>query len=248
MMFINSKKSYKNNEEQLRALMNDDLPFEVREAVNQMCINVMCMRSEHEHKSFVITSAGIREGKTVLALGMARSLARIKDNAKVLFVDADLRASDITRIMVERGNTVNGLSEYLSGAVEKIDVIKTDLGNLDIVCAGAKILNPIALFTSKKMREFFADFTKAYDYVIIDTSPVGIVPDALVFADFASGYIISTRSDRSKITAVNEAIESIRGVNGKVLGTVLTSLNVKKPMFKKDKEEERELKRIFSAE
>ncbi len=227
--------------------MTDKAPFYVNEAMNHFCINIMSFKDQGK-KVFMMTSAGIREGKTTGSAGLARNLAKINDNAKILFVDADLRSTGITPFINTKYGEQVGLSEYLSEQVTELNFIKTDLPNFDILCSGVKMKKPMALLTSPRMKDFMNICKENYDYIIIDSSPVGIVKDALLFARYVDGYIVAVRAGKSKVHAINDAISSIKEVNGNVIGVFLDSYDSAIKKSKKSKEAAMEIARLYADE
>ncbi len=246
-MFINrfNKVDIKPEADALYLSMSDNAPFFVNEAINHLCINVMAFKANGS-KVFMMTSAGVREGKTVVSAGLARNLAKINDDQKILFVDADLRSTGITSYIIEKFGEQAGLSEYLSGQAQELNFIKTDLDNFDILCSGVKMKNPMALLASPRMKKFMDACKEKYDYIIIDSAPVGIVKDALLFAGYVDGYMISVKADKSKTNQINDAISVIKDINGKILGVVLTSYDKVKKKTIKNKDEAKEIARVYS--
>lgn len=219
---------HENNPEVIK-LIGDNAPFAVRESYNKLCTNIMYLPSDTHCKKIVITSAMPGEGKTVLSVNMARTLVKTIDYCKVLLIDCDLRCSRINKLLIDTDESVHGLSEYLAGLDEVPNIIKdSNNPNLSILTAGANSPSPAGLIASDKMAQFLKDCEESYDYIIIDTPPVGVVSDALLFADKVSGYIISVRADYSNINQVNEVIESIKAIGGNVYGSVLCSHNPKR--------------------
>ena len=225
---LSKKKVHDDDKIEIGRLINDDTPFAIREAYAKLSTNVMYLPSDTRCKTIVITSAIPGEGKSLLSANMAISLSKLIGNGKVLLVDSDMRRSRINRLFAidEEGN--RGLSEYLAG-IDAEPVIHQVPGynNFFILNAGAKSPNPSGLITSARLPEMFARLKEQYDYIIIDTPPVGAVTDALLYSPVVNGYIISVRSEYSNINLIKETISSIKGVDGTVFGVVLNSFNPK---------------------
>ncbi len=226
--FFNRKKIHDDDDLELGRLLNDDAPFAVREAYLKLCTNIMYLPSEKHCKTVVVTSAIPGEGKTLLSANIALGLSKYVGNNKVLLIDSDLRRSRINRILGDKESVPHGLSEYLAGIDEELAVSKSsDCETLDIVFAGSQSPNPAGLLSSSKLKEVIEKFEQVYDYIIIDTPPIDLVTDALLYSSFVGGYIISARADYSKINLVNETVNNIHDLNGNVYGVVLNSLNPK---------------------
>lgn len=122
-----------------------------------------------------VTSTESGDGKTFLSTNLAALYAMT--GKKTLLMDIDLRKPNIhTKLGLENGN---GLSNYLVGdcTFEEILVTDTPYG-FDFVRAGSIPPNPGELVHSDTMTKLLADLRTKYDFVVIDTSPIGLVPDA----------------------------------------------------------------------
>lgn len=122
-----------------------------------------------------VTSTESGDGKTFLSTNLAALYAMT--GKKTLLVDLDLRKPNIhTKLGLENGN---GASNYLIGDCEAEDIFVHDTPfGFDFVRAGTIPPNPGELVHSDKLRETIAKAREVYDFIIIDTSPIGLVPDA----------------------------------------------------------------------
>ena len=116
----------------------------------------------------------------------------------------------------------------MAGITEKPNFIKTSRNNLYVLLSGAESPNPGGLISSSKMKELIDICNEEFDYVIIDTPPVGIVSDALLLVSLINGYFIATRADYSDVHSLSDTIESIKRVDGQILGIILSSTNPKR--------------------
>ena len=222
------KRTIDDNSVEFSHLIDETTPFAIREAYSKLSTNIMYLPSNKHCKTIVITSAVAGEGKTVVSANIATRLAQIVDESKVLLIDSDLRYSNINKLFgnIEEGS--HGLSEYLLGVDEEPVVYRSEkTENLFVLPAGGANKNPAALLSSSRLAQLIRKFEEAYDYIIIDTPPIDIVTDALLYSAIVTGYIVSVKANFSNVNAVNEAIDTIRDVNGTVLGVVLNSLNAK---------------------
>ncbi len=209
-------------------LLDEQTPFAIREAYLKLCTNIMYLPNEKRCKTIAVTSAIPGEGKTLASINIAIGLSEYIDKSKVLLIDSDLRRSRIQRLLGDMDNNCHGLSEYLAGIDDEVNIIKSSVNEkIDVIYAGASTPNPAGLLSSSRLGALIQQLEEKYTYIIIDTPPVNIVTDALLYASYVSGYIISVRADYSNVNLVNETIRNITDVNGKVFGTVLNSFNPK---------------------
>ena len=137
-----------------------------------------------------ITSALPGEGKTTIAVSLAISAASA--GLKVALVDADLRHPATSRFF--KLEQENGLVDLLTGAAtaDKLFKFHKDL-KLTIIPAGSKSLNPPDVLGSERMKALIAHLKETFDYVVLDTPPVGPVVDAVVMANLADKTILVVR-------------------------------------------------------
>lgn len=123
-----------------------------------------------------ISSTVSGEGKTFVAINLSGILAMT--GKKVIIIDLDLRKPKIhLSLNVENGE---GMSRVLSGHVKLEDVIHhTDIPTLDYITADMTPPNPSELISGSSLSEALNELKKTYDYIIVDTSPIGLVADAI---------------------------------------------------------------------
>ena len=190
------------------------LPF--RESLDLIYQNIQLLNSASSLKSLAVTSALAGEGKSSLVLGLALSAARL--NQRVLIIDADLRRPTLHKQL----NIPNeqGLSNLLSGKINLPNLynISSSGSNIDIFTAGPTPDDPVKLLSSQRMRELIAAFEQNYDLVLVDTSPIIGMADALKAASCCSGVVMVGRIDRVTQAELAEATVMLNKLN--VVGVV----------------------------
>ncbi|MBC7745690.1 MAG: polysaccharide biosynthesis tyrosine autokinase [Flavobacterium sp.] len=168
------------------------------ESVRSVRTNLSYLASEAESKVICVTSEIAGEGKSFVTVNLASTLALI--DKKVVLVAADLRRSKLHKTFSV--NNSKGLSNYLANQ-ETLEGIttKTDVENLSFIPSGPVPPNPSELLHSKKMQDFIAELRTRYDFILIDTAPVGLVSDAIPLIRQADINLYVIRSGVSKYTA-----------------------------------------------
>ena len=171
----------------------------------------------------VITSTARDEGKTTTAINTAISFT--KSDAKVVVIDADMRKPVLHKIFKLDNST--GLSTYLSGNMEfSEDLLKTtEIPHLSVITSGPTSPNPIELLSSYRLGELIRNLCQNYDFILIDTPPVLGISDALIVSQHTDGVIMVIKSGETPKEAAQEAKKMLEGVNAKILGVVLNSIN-----------------------
>src|SRR5574344_415667 len=195
------------------------------EAIRTLRTNILFSDIDQKVSKIVITSSLPDEGKSTIALELSRSLAQNVSN--VVLVGCDLRNPSIIDFIE---NDVNyGVTNVLMKKIELENAIVKDLEEptLDILLAGPIPPNPAELVSSNAMKALIAELDEKYDYVIIDTPPVGIITDAAILSTISDGVLLVVKAESTKKDVIKNAIENIKKVNSKILGIVLTHVNTK---------------------
>ena len=177
----------------------------IAEAYRGLRTNLQYVDPDQEHKVVVLTSTLSGEGKTFNAVNLA--LITATNNKKVLLVGLDLRKPRLQEYF-NLPNT-QGMSTYLSHNSEIEDIITKkdfyrDANNtifdfsIDIALPGPIPPNPAELIGSTRMQQFIDTLRPKYDYIIIDSAPVGIVTDAILLNNFTSCYLFVIRQKYSQ--------------------------------------------------
>jgi capsular exopolysaccharide synthesis family protein len=141
---------------------------------------------------FLVTSSISGEGKTFTSINLAAVLSL--SGKKTLIVGADMRKPKIFGDF-DLANNV-GLSTYLATLSDFDGVVQnTSYKNLDFVSGGPVPPNPSELLLSQRMASFIAESTSKYEFIIIDTPPLGVVTDAFVLSPYADHILFLVRQN-----------------------------------------------------
>jgi succinoglycan biosynthesis transport protein ExoP len=204
-------------------LVTISFPFSsIAESYRQMRTNLQFAKGGTPVKTLMLTSPAPGEGKSTTVSNLAVAFAQT--GKKVLLIDADLRRPTLHSLFrVERGN---GLTEFIRGKATLASVVRrTKVENLDLITSGDIPPNPAEILGSDEMREFIANATKTYDMVLFDTSPVLAVTDPAVISTMTDGVIVVVSSGTTRMQDLEQAVELMEGVGGKVAGVVLNNFD-----------------------
>jgi capsular exopolysaccharide synthesis family protein len=171
------------------------------------------------HRVVLISSAVGGEGKTSLASYLATSLAR--SGLSTLLIDADLRSPAIHRLFDLP--QAAGLSELLRGEALLTKVIgETAVEGLKVLTAGQCDRRTIRVLAQGGLGPFLAEIKEQFDFVIVDSSPILPVADALIVAQQVDAVLFSIFRDVSRKTKVFAALQRLHSLGVPVLGAVVT--------------------------
>lgn len=155
--------------------------------------NLQFILTQTDDKVVLVTSSRPGEGKSFVSINTAASLSLL--GKKVLLVGADIRKPRLAEYLGISSNS--GLTGYLANEATTLDDIicrhPLELKDLDIVVAGAVPPNPSELLLGNRIDRFFEEARARYDYIIVDTAPLGIVSDTFSLARVADASIYVTR-------------------------------------------------------
>ena len=182
-------------------------------------------------RSIALTSCTPSEGKSEISLHLAKSLA--ESGKRVLFIDGDLRKSVIVgRCQVSQ--SVKGLSHYLSGQSSFADIVySTNIHNFHIIFAGPVPPNPAELLGTNNFKVAMDKLKTVYDYIIIDTPPLGSVIDGAVIANECDGSIMVIGANEVSRRFAKKVIEQLKRANCPILGVILNKVDVKNSSYGK---------------
>ena len=196
-------------------LTNNDNYF-VREAYRVLRTNILFCGPDI--KTVLITSPNMNEGKTTVALHLGASLAEL--GKRVLVMDTDMRKS----VMAGRESNVKnavGLSELLTEQCTLTQAVyPTQVDNLSVMFAGQFPPNPAELLSGKRFGKLMELVREAYDYVIIDTPPLGMVVDAAVVAAKCDGAAILLGGS-AHAPQVQEVADMLKKSGCSLLGVIM---------------------------
>jgi capsular exopolysaccharide synthesis family protein len=168
------------------------------------------------YRVLMVTSAGPREGKTTLASHLAISIAAT--GRRTLLIDGDLRRPVLHRLLeVEQGP---GLCEVLLG-LDPFEAIRlSSVPNLSLLPAGQVSRPVIQALGQDKLAPILERLRAEYEFILIDSSPVLLVNDALLMGQHVDGVLLSIRPHTSQLPKVHAAYERLAAVHIRTVGMV----------------------------
>lgn len=192
----------------------------VAECVDSVRTQIM-QAGREAPKVILVTSAVEHEGKTTFAAQLAASLARA--DKRTLIIDGDLRHPN-THVALELDLT-SGFPELLRGELAPDEAVHpTTVEGLFAVTGGACDYTAITALSRSDMSRVIKHFRESFDHIVIDAGPVLAFSDALLLGQQSDVAIVATMRDVSRVPLVNAAIDRLRSVGVRVLGTVVNGV------------------------
>ncbi len=171
----------------------------IAESFRSLRTNIQYLAADKSKKIITVTSSIGGEGKTFTTINLAAIFAL--SGHKTILIGGDLRKPKLHEDF--KVDTSKGLSSFLINKSKLSEVIeKTEIDALDVIASGPTPPNPAELLDSSKMRDLIKELNKTYDYVIIDTPPIGLVTDGVILMQYSDVNLYVVRHNYSKTKAL----------------------------------------------
>lgn len=195
----------------------------VAECLRAVRTNLLFMSPEKPLRTIMVTSSGPQEGKTTTATSLAITMAG--SGNRVLLVDADMRRPRIHRIFGAPNQ--EGLSSLILGEGKLLDTVRdTGVENMWVLPCGPIPPNPAELLHTGAFQKLLAEMAGAFDRVIIDSPPVGVVADAVVMSTQVDGTLMVLKAGKTDRDVARQAVRQLVDVKAPVFGAVLNDLDL----------------------
>jgi receptor protein-tyrosine kinase len=199
----------------------------ITESYRALRAALMLSRGDEPPKVTLITSALPSEGKTITAANIALLLSQM--GVRVLLIDADLRRPRCHEVLNIPNNA--GLTEILTGQLSAAEAISvTAFPGLSLLCSGTVPPTPSELIGSTKMRDTLDELRRAYDYIVVDATPMMILSDALPLSTIVDGCVL-VGNWKTPRQLVRQTCSRLNRVGAKILGVVLNQVDVQGPDY-----------------
>ncbi len=217
MKLIRNKKldAAANEPEKAKNVLSSDSKFAIVEGYKIARTNLVFSLTAQENNCVAITSWSKGEGKSTATVNLAISFAKMGKH--VLLIDTDLRRPNLHNLLKLKNES--GLSDVIGQFGDFQSAVHTGvIPDLDVLTSGAIPPNPSELLASPTFTELIEKAKEVYDYVIMDTPPLGVVADTLLLKDYVGGYVLVVRERVTTHGDIENALQNIRLADSKVLG------------------------------
>lgn len=199
-----------------RLVLNPELPAIAVEQYRRLAATLHHVQEDRGIKRVIISSAVANEGKTLTSTNLALTLSQSYAK-RVLLIDADLRRPRVHFVFGLPNGP--GLSEALDRREPHKLTVTTVSPLLSILPAGRATPDPMAGLTSSRMAAILDEAAEQFDWVIVDTPPVGLLSDARLVATMVDVALIVVGAGTTPCGAIQRAVDAIG--RDRVLGVVL---------------------------
>jgi len=211
--------------EKSKTVINDFPMSQTSESIRAIRTNFQFIAKEGESNVIIMSSSIMSEGKTFITANLALSFALIKKKTVVLNFDMRRpKLQDYLNIKAEKG-----LSSYLSGNAKLEDIIlHTNFENLDVITAGDIPPNPMELIASEYTNNLFQALKQTYNYIIVDTPPVGMVADALLLVKYSDVNIFVVRHNYTLKKMLDKLVQNLHKREIQKVNVILNDVHLQR--------------------
>lgn len=190
----------------------------VQNAAKTLLANIRFASVDRPVKSIVLTSSVPNEGKSIVAYNLAQAIA--SSGKRTLIVECDMRRRSLADMVGARAR--HGIYAVLSGQVELDEaLVATSHRNLFFLDSEPHIPNPADILSSQRFRKLVAQMESDFDYVVIDTPPVGTFVDAAIIAALADATALVVRERFVKRAELQNAYDQLKKADANVIGVIM---------------------------
>jgi capsular exopolysaccharide synthesis family protein len=192
------------------------------EAFRVLATRLAHMQNKRRLQKLLITSSVCDEGKSVVAVNLALTLAR-RHNARTLLIEADLRRPGVTQLLTS--SSLRGISDWDAGKLALADSLYqvNDLP-LWFLSAGHGIEEPLPLLESDRFAKMLDTISSSFDWVLLDATPMLPMADATSLSRLSDGVLVVVREGFTRRKVLDKALESIE--KPKLLGVVFNQASM----------------------
>ncbi|MEE8717638.1 MAG: CpsD/CapB family tyrosine-protein kinase [Coriobacteriales bacterium] len=188
-------------------------------AAKTLATNIQFASVDNPIRSVEVTSSVPNEGKSSLAVLLAKAMAQ--GGQRVVLVECDMRRRSLGGILGVHGRS--GVYSVLAGAVKASEaVLTTPISGVYLLDCEPYIPNPVDILSSQRFINLIEGLKKDYGYVVVDTPPLSTFVDAAVVSGAVDGTLLVVRQNFVRRDELKNAHDQLKKANANVIGAVMT--------------------------
>ncbi len=198
------------------------------ESLNSLLVSLALSNPDHDPKVFQVTSSIPEEGKTTLAISLARQLS--VSGKSVILIDGDLRRAAVEKRLGLSRNE-KGLTDLVLAPDDHVDgyLVKDPKSDVLVLAPGkAAYVNASDVLSSQRMKNIVSALRERFDYVIVDAPPVMAVADARQISQFVETTLFVVRWNKTPVKVVKAALKLLDAVQAEIAGVVMQGVDLKR--------------------
>ena len=197
----------------------------ISESVRNLRTSILMSNPNQVKQVIMLTSSVPKEGKTMLTFALAQNMVGL--GKRILLIEADVRRCTHS-VEIDRNNTVALLDLVVGDKnLNEVNLYAEELG-FDILTATRSDKNAADIFASQRFSKLLTEFREHYDYIIIDSPPVLVVPDARLIGTISDANIYIVKWNKSTRAQVDQGLDMLSSIGVNTIGLVLNQIDTRK--------------------
>jgi succinoglycan biosynthesis transport protein ExoP len=196
------------------------------EAIRGLQLSLALSNVDMQPKVIVVTSSVPGEGKTTLAVSLARLAAR--SGVKTVIIEGDLRRPTMASVMGIHQPAYGVMEAVMGTASLEECLVKDPKSDAIILPCAKRPASPSDLLSSNSMKQLVAKLAKTFDYVIVDSAPVLPVNDTKILSQLADAVLFVARWEKTPREGISNALRALADVHAPIAGIALTRADMKR--------------------
>lgn len=215
---IKRRSGEKRNQSKMPLITDDSATLELKQCINTLASKLITKCEKNGYKVIMSTSSMAGEGKTSVSTNLACSLAEI--GHKVLIIDCDLRSPNVF-FQLNFDDIGNPLSTAISNGNAVGCITSTGIDNLYLLGNSDGSDNAFYDASGNELKQIISDLRDEYDYIILDTPPIGFLGDGISISESADGFIFVVSYNYVSTNYARHSLDSMNDSNAEMLGFVI---------------------------
>lgn len=205
-------------------LVDNGISPDVRESFASAAHIIQNYFREKEGPHIVYVTSALRgEGKTSVTANLAIQLSELEKH--VLLIDLDMRNPNLGGLFLKNVDYAHSLNAFYAGDINKKEAVVTLTGYLDIM---PTILERSSIPLDSNLFNVIGQIANEYDYILIDTAPIGLTADPMSLSQIASAALFVVRYDDATLQEIKDALERIKKMKVDLLGCIVNGVKISK--------------------
>jgi tyrosine-protein kinase Etk/Wzc len=218
------------NPYQIESVVQDSPGSAISESFRNLRSSLFLRFKSEPVKVILITSSQPQDGKSFISFNLAASIASV--GYKTIIMDCDLRRPTL-HIKFNEVNS-SGLSTYMIDHTSEKEIIRNSrVNNLSFIPAGPILPNSSELIQSGALDGLITNLKKNYEYIIIDTTPSGLVADASLMIKYSNINLLVCRNNYTRKDVFKDVLELLQTNRVEKFDVVFNDLNIKESRYKR---------------
>lgn len=215
---IKRRSADKHRGNKMPLITSESAPLELKQSISTAVSKILAHYSTEKNKVIMTTSTISGEGKSSVSANIACELAEL--GHRTLIIDCDLRSPSLFTLLGYEEHS-NELSKAIKHGIENASITQTSIENLYLLCNGEPIEKAPEIANGGELKKLVEELRQKFDYIILDTPPIGFLGDGISIAECADGFVYIISYNYVSSGYVLRSLSSMNESSAEMLGFII---------------------------